>query len=230
MVIDMAVLIYFIHHTAVSIQLPQVIASIAADLAEAIKEQGSGDRRPHPETGPTAAELLNRAEAGGGGAVRAGQRLRAVHQAPEPGPAGGRGRRGDQPGAPARPLHRARAPVRDGLAAGGGAAGPAGAGPGAHHRPAPDADPGRVVRHRPAGRDRAPGPFRRGQRHVHGADLHRLARARTCARSWPGGIRRGCTGTRRASSGSSRPSLPTTGWCSGPSRRSGSPAWACRPS
>ena len=32
MVADLAVLIYFIHHTAVSIQLPQVIASIAADL------------------------------------------------------------------------------------------------------------------------------------------------------------------------------------------------------
>src|SRR6516164_11641333 len=35
-VIDLGVLIYFIHHTAISIQLPQVIASIAADLAEAI--------------------------------------------------------------------------------------------------------------------------------------------------------------------------------------------------
>jgi uncharacterized membrane protein len=30
MVADLAVLIYFIHHTAVSIQLPQVIAGIAA--------------------------------------------------------------------------------------------------------------------------------------------------------------------------------------------------------
>ena len=39
--LDLAVLIYFIHHTAVSIQLPQVIASIAADLTEAIAEQGS---------------------------------------------------------------------------------------------------------------------------------------------------------------------------------------------
>jgi len=37
MVIDLGVLIYFIHHTAISIQLPQVIASIAADLAEAIR-------------------------------------------------------------------------------------------------------------------------------------------------------------------------------------------------
>jgi uncharacterized membrane protein len=66
MVADLAVLIYFIHHTAVSIQLPQVIASIAADLAEAIKEQGSGNIEPHRKSGPSAAELLARAEAGGG--------------------------------------------------------------------------------------------------------------------------------------------------------------------
>ena len=65
MVADLAVLIYFIHHTAVSIQLPQVIASIAADLAEAIKEQGSGNPDPHPKAGPTAVELVSRAEAYG---------------------------------------------------------------------------------------------------------------------------------------------------------------------
>src|SRR5580700_8866237 len=63
-VIDLAVLIYFIHHTAVSIQLPQVIASIAADLAEAIREQGSGNTGPHPKAGPTAAELVSQAEEG----------------------------------------------------------------------------------------------------------------------------------------------------------------------
>ncbi len=67
MVVDMGVLIYFIHHTAVSIQLPQVIASIAADLADAIKEQGSGRTgRAEPESGPSAVELLARAEARGG--------------------------------------------------------------------------------------------------------------------------------------------------------------------
>ena len=65
MVIDLAVLIYFIHHTAISIQLPQVIASIAADLAEAIEEQGSGPARQGPENGPTAVELLHRAELSG---------------------------------------------------------------------------------------------------------------------------------------------------------------------
>ncbi|HEY7013095.1 MAG TPA: DUF2254 domain-containing protein [Streptosporangiaceae bacterium] len=65
MVADLAVLIYFIHHTAVSIQLPQVIASIAADLTEAIREQGSGNPEPHPKTGPTAVELVARTEADG---------------------------------------------------------------------------------------------------------------------------------------------------------------------
>src|SRR5258707_9628931 len=65
MVVDLTVLIYFIHHTAVSIQLPQVIASIAADLAEAIEEQGSGNSEPHPKAGPTAAELMGQAEEGG---------------------------------------------------------------------------------------------------------------------------------------------------------------------
>lgn len=66
MVTDLAVLIYFIHHTAISIQLPQVIAGIAADLADAIKEQGSGNTEPHASSGPSAVELLNRAELGGG--------------------------------------------------------------------------------------------------------------------------------------------------------------------
>src|SRR6201995_5745796 len=43
-VVDLAVLIYFIHHIATSIQLPQVIASIAGDLARAIdREVGRGD-------------------------------------------------------------------------------------------------------------------------------------------------------------------------------------------
>jgi len=70
MVADLAVLIYFIHHTATAIQLPQVIASIARDLSEAIVVQGAADppgalpRRP--DTGPSSAELLAWMEAGGG--------------------------------------------------------------------------------------------------------------------------------------------------------------------
>jgi len=42
MVVDLAVLIYFLHHIAVQIQLPQVIAGIAGDLASAIELQ-AGD-------------------------------------------------------------------------------------------------------------------------------------------------------------------------------------------
>jgi uncharacterized membrane protein len=38
MFVDIAVLIYFIHHVAVTIQLPEVIARVAADLGDAIDE------------------------------------------------------------------------------------------------------------------------------------------------------------------------------------------------
>jgi uncharacterized membrane protein len=69
-VADMAVLIYFIHHTATSIQLPQVIASIARDLSDAIEVQGGPDSRlglaGDKERGPSAAELILRMEQGGG--------------------------------------------------------------------------------------------------------------------------------------------------------------------
>src|SRR6201993_2709985 len=58
MVVDLAVLIYFIHHTAVSIHLPQVTASIPSDLTEAIGRRGPGTPEPHPKAGPAAAELV----------------------------------------------------------------------------------------------------------------------------------------------------------------------------
>ena len=63
--LDLGVLIYFIHHTAISIQLPQVIASIAKDLAEAIEVQGGG-RIDSEEKGPSSTELLSRSEQSGG--------------------------------------------------------------------------------------------------------------------------------------------------------------------
>jgi uncharacterized membrane protein len=70
MVADLAVLIYFIHHTAISIQLPKVIASIARDLTEAIETQGGREARGRwrvtRENGPSSAELLARMEEGGG--------------------------------------------------------------------------------------------------------------------------------------------------------------------
>ena len=74
MVAALGVLIYFIHHTATSIQLPQVIASIARDLSEAIDVQGGhDDGRPQPmvtEAGLSSAELRTRM-AEEGGVVRA---------------------------------------------------------------------------------------------------------------------------------------------------------------
>jgi uncharacterized membrane protein len=69
MVADLAVLIYFIHHTATAIQLPQVIASIARDLAEAIETQGGDEGAAGTATGaagPSSVELLSRMEAAGG--------------------------------------------------------------------------------------------------------------------------------------------------------------------
>ncbi|MDQ6776463.1 MAG: DUF2254 domain-containing protein [Actinomycetota bacterium] len=62
--LSMGVLIYFIHHIATSIQLPQVIASIAGDLSRAIDaERGE---LVTLEAGPSVAELLTRMRTGGG--------------------------------------------------------------------------------------------------------------------------------------------------------------------
>jgi uncharacterized membrane protein len=68
MVLDLAVLIYFLHHIAVQIQLPQVIASIARDLAAAIELQ-VGD--PSIGAGTQLASLLIADMEGPGGAVAA---------------------------------------------------------------------------------------------------------------------------------------------------------------
>jgi len=67
-VLDLAVLIFFIHHIAKSIQLPEVIASIARDLSNAIDAQvASGNARGVVvERGPSVTELSFRmAESGG---------------------------------------------------------------------------------------------------------------------------------------------------------------------
>jgi uncharacterized membrane protein len=70
MVADLGILIYFIHHTAASIQLPNVIASIARDLSEAIETQGGADGKTvaanRGDSGPTPTELLALMEMGGG--------------------------------------------------------------------------------------------------------------------------------------------------------------------
>jgi uncharacterized membrane protein len=63
--LSMAVLIYFIHHIAVSIQLPQVIASIARDLSRAIDAESS-NQGTSLESGPSVAELMRRMTDSGG--------------------------------------------------------------------------------------------------------------------------------------------------------------------
>lgn len=63
--LSMGVLIYFIHHIALSIQLPQVIASIARDLSRAIDAESDADRGG-VEAGPSVTELVVRMEEGGG--------------------------------------------------------------------------------------------------------------------------------------------------------------------
>jgi uncharacterized membrane protein len=63
--LSMAVLIYFIHHIATSIQLPQVIASIAKDLSRAIDAESTGGGRTL-EAGPSVSELVRRMEDAGG--------------------------------------------------------------------------------------------------------------------------------------------------------------------
>ncbi|MCX4745719.1 DUF2254 domain-containing protein [Kitasatospora sp. NBC_01287] len=64
--VDLAVLIHFIHHIATSIQLPRVIASIAADLSAAI-EAGAGEPEWEggTERGPSAEELTDRLDTAG---------------------------------------------------------------------------------------------------------------------------------------------------------------------
>ncbi|WP_442911029.1 DUF2254 domain-containing protein [Kitasatospora sp. NBC_01266] len=58
--VDLAVLIYFINHIATMIQLPQVIAGIATDLARAIEAQGGEDQGApeHGDFGPDREKLL----------------------------------------------------------------------------------------------------------------------------------------------------------------------------
>ncbi|MFE9421329.1 DUF2254 domain-containing protein [Kitasatospora sp. NPDC006697] len=62
---DLAVLIYFIHHIAVSIQLPLVIASIAAELSQAIEAGAGMPQGGGPGRGPSAAELNARLDEAG---------------------------------------------------------------------------------------------------------------------------------------------------------------------
>jgi len=64
--IDLGMLIYFIHHTATAIQLPEVIASIARDLSDAIDaETGRSDVRVPDPNGPSPEVLRARLDRAG---------------------------------------------------------------------------------------------------------------------------------------------------------------------
>ena len=113
--LSMAVLIYFIHHIAMSIQLPQVIASIAKDLSRAIDAESSHDG-VSIEAGPSVSELLRRMDEAGGAVTGSVERLPAVRSARDADRTGGREGRRDSAAAQARALRRARASAGDGLA------------------------------------------------------------------------------------------------------------------
>src|SRR5580700_4946504 len=59
-ILDVGVLVVFIDHIAKSIQLPQVIASIARDLSRAIEADVATPTDGLPKTGPSLSELLVR--------------------------------------------------------------------------------------------------------------------------------------------------------------------------
>jgi uncharacterized membrane protein len=61
-VLDVAVLVVFIDHIAKSIQLPQVIASIAGDLSRAIEAEAGLPAARAVKAGPSQAEMLVRLE------------------------------------------------------------------------------------------------------------------------------------------------------------------------
>src|SRR5580658_3684493 len=70
LVVDLAVLIYFINHIATQIQLPQVIASVAGDLAKAIETHAGNEAAT--KAAPSAAATL--AALGGAGRTVAAPR------------------------------------------------------------------------------------------------------------------------------------------------------------
>jgi uncharacterized membrane protein len=59
-ILDVGVLVVFIDHIAKSIQLPQVIASIARDLSRAIEAEVAPPEPDAPKTGPSLSEMLVR--------------------------------------------------------------------------------------------------------------------------------------------------------------------------
>ena len=223
------VLIYFIHHVATSIQLPWVIAGIAADLRQAVELELPTEADAFvPGAAPATDAALGGREPGcevpaatSGYLQYVSQRrlvtvadrhdavIELIHR---PGHFVSAGR----PLARVSPAEPPSAFVTDELRS-------------ARHRPPAHPAPGPGLRHRPAGRDRHPGAVTGGQRHVHRPVVHRLAGRRagrdhpTLGQPPPGLSRRGrhrCASSRRASA--------TSGWSTGPTTRSARPAAGCR--
>ena len=160
-VVNLAVLIYFIHHIATQIQLPEVIAGISADLSAAIEGYvGDGAARPGDPT--AAAVLASLPEEGGVVLASDSGYLQYVHRRTLLRIAEQADAR-DLPALPARAFPGPGQPAGHGVAGQRGARGGPRAYPRPPHRPVPDAGPGRVVRHRPASGDRDPRPLVRCQ-------------------------------------------------------------------
>ena len=174
MLADLAVLIYFLHHIAVQIQLPQVIAGIAGDLQQAIELQ-AGHQAEGADLELAAAVIANMSGRGGVVAAPRSGYLQYIEHSELVTIA-------SEVGAVIHVLYRPGHFIVQGnqyasVSAGRGCrSGGTRAGPGSRHRPVPDARAGCLVRGRPARRDCDPRAVVGRQRHLHGADLHRLDR------------------------------------------------------
>ena len=156
--LDLGVLIYFIHHVATSIQLTEVVHGIARDLDRVLSDLGSevSVTDPMPASVPSmvsSAELLRRLDTEGVEIpatvewLPAGDRTRGDRSHRR------RQRRRGPDGASARPLRRARPPVGGRVASRGGTGDRERTRTRAGHRPPSDAAAGPSVRDRPARRD-----------------------------------------------------------------------------
>ena len=116
LLVDLGVLIYFIHHIAKSIQLPEVIAGIADDLLRSIDAEFPDEVGPRESGGAAARREVRAGTAhahGGGrrGGPFTGQRLHPVRRLRPADRHRHADRLGDPPGAPPGPLPGHRAPL-----------------------------------------------------------------------------------------------------------------------
>ena len=218
LMVDIAVLIYFIHHIAKSIQLPEVIAGIAGDLIKSIDAEFPDavgavvEPAERPHAGKSVPELLKLIDERGaavpsqvsgyiqyvgysqliGIATRTDSVIRLEHR---PGPLLGH-----------RPSSRHR------LASRSGSRGRPGTVQGPRDGAAPHARAGPRVRHRPVRRDRHQGPFGCRQRHLHRPDLHRLVIGGSGAGLRSGSSTRASIAMRQATSAWSSPTRRTRAW------------------